>query len=133
MAQKKVKEKEFIHLSQGLSSNSTPIQVKFGKLVSKPNMTAGPYSIIDATDKWQKQKYKSNFWGTKSSKEVQDDFSFIVKNKNEETCLVEYLKKISSTETSEVKFGIFYFGENQLIDYEASISILSYLEGDEDP
>lgn len=133
LAQKKEKGKEFIHLSEGLSLNSTPIRVKFGKIITKPNMSAGPYTIVDAIDKWQKEKYKSNFWGTRSSVEVQDDFSFIVKNGKGESCLIEYLKKISSTEKSEFRIGMFYFGENQLIDYEASISVLSYLEDDEDP
>lgn len=133
LAQKKEKEKETIHLSQELSDNSTPIKVRLGKIISKPNMSAGPYTIIDATDKWQKEKHKSNFWGTKSSLEVQDDFSFLVKNETGQTCLIEYLMKITSSETSEMRVGIFYFGENQLQSYDASISILSYLEGDEDP
>ncbi len=132
-AQKKEKEKEFIYLSEELSSNSFPIKVKFGKVITKPNMSAGPFKIIEATDKWQKEKYKSNFWGTKSSMEVQDDFSFIVENGKGESCLVEYLKKITSQGESQTRIGMFYFGENQLKSYDASISILSYLEGDEDP
>jgi hypothetical protein len=133
LSQKKEKEKETIHLSQELSSNSTPIKVRFGKLITKPNMTAGPYTIVDVTDKWQKEKYKSNFWGTKSSMEIQDDFSFIVKHEEGKSCLVEYLKKITSEEQLQARIGMFYFGENQLLSHDASISILSYLEDEEDP
>ena len=133
LAQKKEKEKEFIQLSEGLSQNSTPIKVKFGVIMTKPNMNAGPYQIIEATDKWPKQKYKSNFWGTKSSMEAQDDFSFIVENSQGESCLIEYLSKVSKEEKSSFPIGDFYFGEDQILAYDASISILSYSVGDEDP
>lgn len=133
MAQKKEKEKETIHLSQELSDNSTPIKVKFGTNITKPNMSAGPYRIIEAKDKWPKNKFKSNFWGTKSSLESSDDFSFIVENGQGETCLIEYLKKVSKEEKSAFPIGEFYFGEDQVLAFEASISILAFSIEDEDP
>ncbi len=46
LAQKKEKEKETIHLSQELSDNSTPIKVKFGTNITKPNMSAGPIESL---------------------------------------------------------------------------------------
>jgi hypothetical protein len=133
LAQKKNKEKELIHLSEGLSLNSIPIKVKFGATITKPNMSAGLYRIIDATDKWPKNKYKSNFWGTKSSMNVQDDFSFIVENSRGESCLIEYLLTVSKEEKSSFPIGEFYFGKDQVLAYEAAISILVYSTEDEDP
>ncbi|WP_332911172.1 hypothetical protein [Algoriphagus boritolerans] len=64
---------------------------------------------------------------------VQDDFSFIVENSQGETSLIEYLMKVSKEEKSSFPIGEFYFGEDEVLAYEAAISILAYSIEDEDP